>query len=251
MAMNSGNHRNAAESDPVSARKRQFILLVDDDPRDTYYAAMLLQNFGYNVTTVRNGEEALAFLAVAVPALIVMELRLPGMSGFDLLERLRRHRSSIPVLIQTRLEDLESEDHCQSAGCTAYLRKPVSADDLFRAVQGALEKTPRENIRIQTDLRVSIDGAGTGSEFITMLSDTGCFVKTLNQRPVGSRHTLSFILAKHIIRTEAEVLYAYAFGEGPNKTPGMGMKFLSLGAEDRLLVQRHIRDIVTPGDLRK
>lgn len=230
------------------ARKKRFVLVVDESSRDAYYTGMLLQNFGYNATNVKSAEEALEYLAIALPSLIVTELVLPGMNGFDFLSKLRRdpEHGSIPVIIQTRLQDLESEDHCQQMGCAVYLRKPVQAEDLYRAVQAVMEDTPRRNIRIPVYLKASIDGAGAGTEFVTALSDTGCFIKTLKPRPVGSRHTLSFVVGKKIIRTEVQVLYVYGFDEGQNKEPGMGLKFLNLGPDEHALIRRFIQETVIP-----
>ncbi len=229
-------------------RKKRFVLVVDENVRDAYYTGMLLQNFGYNVTNVKSAEEALEYISIALPALIITELALPRMNGFDFLVKLRRDREhgKIPVIIQTRLQDLESEDRCQRDGCSVYLRKPVQAEDLYRAVQTLMEETPRRNIRVPVYLKASIDGAGAGAEFITMLSDTGCFVKSLNPRPRGSRHSLSFVMGKKIVRVEGEVLYTYGFGEGPNKEPGMGLKFLNLDAELQDLIRRFIEESITP-----
>lgn len=232
----------------LSSDVKRFVLVVDDNTRDAYTTGMLLQNFGYNVTTVKTAEEALEYLTIALPSLIITELALPGMNGFDLMAKLKRDREhgKIAVIIHTRLEDLESEDHCKTIGCAFYLRKPVEAEELYSAVQSATEERPRKNLRVPVYLKASIDGAGAGVEFVTMLSDTGCFVKTLNPRPRGSRHTMSFVIGKKIIRSEAEVLYTYAFGEGPNKEPGMGMKFHTLGPDETALVRLFIRESVSP-----
>lgn len=216
--------------------------------RDAFATGMLLQNFGYNATGVKTAAEAMEFLAVAAPSLIVMELALPDMNGSDFLAKLRRDSEycRIPVIIQTRLQDPESEDRCRRAGCAVYLRKPVQAENLFRAVQAVMEETPRRNIRIPVYLKASIDGAGSGVEFVTMLSDTGCFVKSLNPHPTGSRYTLSFVMEKRIIRVDVQVLYTSGFEEGPNKQPGMGVKFLNLDPADQDLIRRFIQESVMP-----
>jgi hypothetical protein len=60
------------------------------------------------------------------------------------------------------------------------------------------------------------------AEFVNQLSERGLFVKTLHPRPLGSKHSVAFILKKKIVRVEAQVLYAYGFEEGPSKDPGMG-----------------------------
>lgn len=235
--------REPAVSEKQS-RKKRFVLVVDGSPRDLLETGMLLQNFGYTVTSVRSAEEALEFISIAVPALVIMEYILPGMNGKDLLDRIRQepHLARIPVIVQTNFPGIEVKDHCDRLGCTLYLRKPVNAEHLYRAVQSTIEPTPRRNLRASSYLRASVDGAGQGSDLITVLSDDGLFIKTLNPRQVGERHTVSFVLNRKIVRTEAEVLYTYAFGEGPHNDPGMGMKFTSLRPEDREIIRQFIRE---------
>ena len=232
-----------------AARKKRFVLVVDNNQRDATYAGILLQNLGYNTTVARSGEEALEVISIAAPALVVTELVLPGMNGADLYDRITRNPSTpaVPVIITTKLVDLESEDRCRRVGCAGYLNKPVQPDELYRAVQQAVEPTPRQNIRIAALLKASIDGVSTGAEFVTMLSDEGLFVRTQEPYAVGSKHTVTFLLDRRIIRADAVVLYAYRFEEHPSKEPGMGMKFLNLSPIDKDVIQTYIREQVNPG----
>ena len=232
-----------------AARKKRFVLVVDNNQRDATYLGILLQNLGYNSTVTRSGEEALEVISIAAPALVITELVLPGMNGSDLYDRITRNPAmpSAPVIIATRIPDMESEDRCRRVGCAGYLNKPVQPADLYRAVQQALEPTPRQNIRIATSLKTSIDGRSAGADYITVLSDAGLFVRTLEPRPTGSKHTVTFLLEKRIIRADTVVLYAYRFDENPGKEPGMGMKFLNLSPIDRDLIQSFIREHVNPG----
>jgi len=230
-------------------RKKRFILVADNDPRDANYTSMLLQNLGYNATIVRSGEEALDLRSIAVPALVVTELVLPGMNGMDLFERFSRDpaTTTVPVIIQTKFKDQDSEDRCRRAGCAGCLNKPVQTFELFRAVQQALEPTPRQNIRIATLLNASLEGDVSGSAFVTMLSDGGLFLRSLEPVPAGSKRTVTFVLDGRVIRVDAEVLYTYRFDDGPGKEPGMGMKFLNLSPVDQDVIQNYIGERVTPG----
>lgn len=230
-------------------RKKRFILVVDNSHRDASYTGILLQNFGYNSAMVRSGEEALELLATAVPALVMTELVLPGMNGIDLFERITRDpsRAAVPVIIQTRFTDPETEDRCRRTGCAGCLNKPVQTFELYRAVQQALEPTPRQNIRVPVNLKTSLEGMSSDAVLVTMLSDNGLFVRTLDPQRVGSKHTVSFLLEDRVIRVDAVVLYAYGFDEGPQKEPGMGMKFLNLSPVDKDVIQNYIREKVSPG----
>jgi len=224
-------------------------MVVDGNPKDALTTGMILQNFGYSVTTVKSAEEALEFLSIAVPALVIAEFNLPGMNGVDLLGRMRQNPvvSKVPVMVQTSHPDPSSRDRCLEAGCILYLRKPVTGEDLYRAVQSIVERTPRKNVRVATFLMASVDGTGTGAEFVTVISVQGMFVKTLHPRPLGSKHTVSFIIKKKIVWVEAVVLYSYGFGEEPAKDPGMGMRFVNIEPEYRDLIQAHIQESFSAG----
>ena len=230
----------------AAEKKKKFVLIVDNNTRDSFKAGMLLQNFGYSVTTVKTAEEALEFISIAVPSLVVTEFDLPGMNGYDLLTHIKKNSSlaKMPVIVQTSLPEIKVQDKCYEAGCVLYLKKPVNAEGLYRAVQEAIEPTPRKNVRIPTYIKGSVDGSGAGAEFVTVLSSKGMFVKTLHPRPKGARLMVSFVLNKKIIKVEAQVLYSYAFGEGPSRDPGMGMKFVTISEEDQALIQAYIQEII-------
>lgn len=232
-----------------AARKKRFVLVVDNSRRDANYTAMLLQNFGYNSSVVGSGEEALQFIAITAPALAVTELVLPGMNGLDLFERVVRNPSmaAIPVIIQTRIEDVATEDRCRRAGCAGCLNKPVQAIELYRAVQQAIEPTPRLSIRVPVFFPATIDGKFSGTEFVTELSDGGLYVRSHEPRPVGSKHTVALLLDDRVVRVDAVVLYAYRLENGSRKEPGMGMKFLNLSPVDKDVIQAYIREQVSPG----
>ncbi len=240
-----GQQESAAEG---QLRAKRFVLVVDGDPRDALSTGMLLQNFGYTVTSVRGVNEALEFISIAVPSLIVTEILLPGRSGRELIDHIRREPTlpAIPVIVQTSLSDVQTEELCRGAVNTLYLRKPVSPEALYRAVQSTIEPTPRRHLRVSTYLRASLAGSGQGAELITVLSDSGMFIKSLSPRPAGSTHTVSFMIDRRIIKAGAVVLYTYAFGDGPYKDPGMGMQFTDISPDDRELVRQFIRRQVTP-----
>jgi CheY-like chemotaxis protein len=233
----------------LAEKRKKLVLVVDGNPRDAHTTGMLLQNFGYSVSTVKSAEEALELISIVVPSLIVMEFILPGMNGIDLLGRLKQTPafSALPAIILTSHPDPSGRTRCLASGCSVYLRKPAQPDELYRAVQSAVEPTPRQNVRVETFLKASVDGSGTGAEFVTMLSDQGLFVKTLHPKPAGTTHGVSFILNRKIIKVQAQVLYAYRFGEGPGKEPGMGMKFVTIEPADLAMVQAYVQSRVSAG----
>jgi len=243
------SEQNGMEASDESVRRKRFVLVVDNNQRDANYLVFLLQNLGYNSTVVRSGEEALEFTVLAVPALVVAELVLPGINGLDLASRFGQDSllSAVPMIIQTRFTSVEIEDRVRRAGVAGYVNKPVQPFELFRAVQQALEPTPRQNIRVPVLLNASVGEASMDRDLVTMLSDEGLFLRTADPHPVGSQHVLTFVLGSRVIRVDAVVLYAYRFSEQPQKEPGMGMKFLNLSPVDKDAIQSHIRAQVSPG----
>ena len=106
-------------------KKKKFIMVVDGNPKDALTTSMILQNFGYSVTTVKSAEEALEFLSIAVPSLVITEFILPGMNGIVLMDRMRRDPvvSKVPVVVQTSHPDPSGRDRCVQAGCYPLSQK--------------------------------------------------------------------------------------------------------------------------------
>jgi CheY-like chemotaxis protein len=239
---------------PSGGTKQQsrFVVLVNSDAHLLFTLAMLLQRFSYHVCTAKTGEEALEMITVAVPSLVVTELVLPGMNGLDLLNRLRLdpRTQAVPVIALTG--DVAPEVMMRSvrAGFAACLQRPIAAEELYRAVQRAVETTPRSNIRIYTRLPVTVNGVALdcgGGECASVLSEHGMYIRTLAPSTVNTVLALRFTLNGRVIALDAVVLYGHRFGEGPFGEPGMGLKFLRISAEDEEHIRRFIRNEITQG----
>jgi CheY-like chemotaxis protein len=246
--------RSAGSGQQKQNRSKRFLLVVDGNARDCYTTGLLLQQFGYNVCTLQTAQQALEILSAALPALVITELTLPGTSGLDLLAQIRKNprTATLPVLVLTSVDNSQIEQRCAQAGCTAYLKKPIPAEELYRAVQSAIEETPRASIRIPVSFQAEISGAPgpagiSDVAVITALSENGMFVKTLRPRPVKARVSVSFMIEGRAVAAEALVLYSYPPGDALFRDPGMGMEFAKLAPEDRLFLQKYIRERVTEG----
>jgi CheY-like chemotaxis protein len=122
------------------------ILLVDDAPEIRDVVATFLDDEGYVVTTAERAEEALPLLAVALPDLLILDGRLPGMSGWECLDLLRadERMGKLPVVLLTAaLDDLQRIARPPD-DCTAVLSKPFDLDALLEAIQGVIETCNRE-----------------------------------------------------------------------------------------------------------
>jgi hypothetical protein len=104
------------------------------------------------------------------------------------------------------------------AGYAGCLNKPVQFSELYRAVQRAIEPTPRQNTRVPVLLSATIDDIASGTEIVTVLSDSGLFVRTHEPRTAGSKHTVTFLLNGRASRPMTS-LYANRFEEYPRTEP--------------------------------
>ncbi len=236
---------------PGEAKKR-FILLADGNARDLFSTGMLLQRLEYDVYMSSSAEDACTILAAGLPALIISDLALPRQSGIDFITQVKAEArtQAIPIIVHTAVIDPQMETRCKAGGCAAFLRKPVEPSALYRAVQQAMESTPREYIRLKTFLWASVggqpsSGGAVSAEFITALSENGLFVQTLNPRPVKSIHPVSMIINERQVNVRAVVLYSYRVGSGTFREPGMGMKFMEIADADRLFIKAFITEQLT------
>jgi hypothetical protein len=144
--------------------------------------------------------------------------------------------------------DPAMEERARKGEIVALLRKPMDTEALFRAVQAAMDKTPRRNIRIAAYLPAVLEDGGPAAEgVVSVLSEYGMFFRTLEPRALHARVPVSMSLPKGPAHLEAQVLYTYAFKEGPFREPGMGMKFVTINEDARLLIRSYILEQVESG----
>lgn len=231
-------------------RKSRFVLVVDSNPAERNYTSIILQRFEYSVCTAATAEEALESMAVAVPALVIADAALQGKSGLELLGSMRQREGlkDIPLIFLSSFTDPGMEEQCHFAGCADYLRKPVTAQELYRAVQLVLEPVPRKSIRIAAYVKADIGGSPAGiAEYASVISENGMFVRTTATRPVGTVLPVGLMIRGRTLRIAAQVIYSYGFGEYPYKEPGMGLKFESITPADRAVIGDFIIEQVVAG----
>jgi len=117
------------------------ILIVDDDERNLKLLALLLSRQGYRLASARTGREALELARRFAPDLILLDVMMPEMNGFEVSRHLRDEPlfSQIPVVMITALEDQESRIAGLAAGANDFLSKPVDATELLVRVRNLLQ----------------------------------------------------------------------------------------------------------------
>lgn len=103
------------------------ILIVDDNPLNLKLTRVLLTRAGYDVYTAADAESALVILQTFRPALILMDIQLPGIDGLELTRRLKADPAtrSIVILALTAYAMKGDEQKARSAGCDGYIAKPI------------------------------------------------------------------------------------------------------------------------------
>ena len=126
------------------------VLLVDDYPDTLEMWTLYLRSHGYSVFTADNGIDALAMARTAHPNLVVLDLDLPGISGYEVARRLRggEETSDIPLIAATGYSADQQLEDARDAGFTTILVKPCDPEGLVRAIQNALGSSP-DNVTAQ------------------------------------------------------------------------------------------------------
>lgn len=123
------------------------ILVVDDEERMCRSLSSLLENEGYQVATASDGNEALDRYQEAIPDLVITDIKMPGLDGIGLLERLRADDPEAMVILMTGYASLESAVAAVNIGAYDYIMKPIEFAQLRLAVQRALEKQELQRSR--------------------------------------------------------------------------------------------------------
>lgn len=122
---------------------RPLALLVEDNPIDHKLARILLEQSGFHVEHAYSAEEALRLIDRAPLTLMVVDVDLPGMSGFDLTRIVRgsRGRADLPILAVSSTSGADAPTWARAAGCDAFLAKPLNVER-FVAVVARLADLP-------------------------------------------------------------------------------------------------------------
>jgi two-component system, OmpR family, KDP operon response regulator KdpE len=151
------------------------ILVVDDEPQILRFLRATLSGHGYEVTTAPDGETALAELHGRLPALVLLDLGLPGIDGLEVCRRLRRDPErpewrTLPIVILSAREQEDDKVAALDLGADDYLTKPFGVGELLARIRVALRHAARSEGRdtafasgpLRVDFaarRVTLDGA--------------------------------------------------------------------------------------------
>ena len=132
----------------------EWILVVDDDTSNLRMASHILTGEGMRVSCLKSGGETLKFLEKNIPDLILMDIHMPEMDGFETLNRIREKEelANIPTIFLTADDDSETETKGLNIGAMDFIKKPFVAEVLLIRVRHILEL-----IRLQTSLEQEVE----------------------------------------------------------------------------------------------
>ena len=117
------------------------ILVVDDEPSITELLTMALRYEGFETAVAHGGREALAEVAAFHPHLVVLDIMMPDIDGFEVARRLRAERQDVPILFLTARDGAEDKVRGLTIGGDDYVTKPFSVEELVARIRAILRRT--------------------------------------------------------------------------------------------------------------
>jgi CheY-like chemotaxis protein len=119
------------------------VLLVEDNPHNRKIFSGMLTHAGFRVLEAEDGHQALSIMSGALPDLILMDLSIPGVDGWEVTRRLKSDARTrpVPIIALTAHAMRGDEERAREAGCDGYLSKPISPKKVVEEVKRALGLT--------------------------------------------------------------------------------------------------------------
>jgi len=181
--------------------QKPLVLVVDNDPALLKLMGDSLGLAGYRVITASEGKTALQFVEDSKPALVLLDIMMPGMDGWQVCEQVRQF-SQVPIIMLTARGQSEDEIHGLEVGADGYIVKPFSVDVALARVKAVLRRTQAPQETIQSTLtfgELSIDLASRrvmiGGKEIA-LTPTEYRILSLLARHAGSIMTHDYLLTQ-------------------------------------------------------
>lgn len=111
------------------------ILIIDDSATNVFLLQTLLEEQGYTVLFAYNGQEAIKYLDEQKFDLLLLDILMPGVDGYDILEKLSTDQSDTPVIMVTAKDDRDSEKKARDMGASDYVTKPINFEKLIKLVK--------------------------------------------------------------------------------------------------------------------
>jgi len=153
--------------------ERDRVLVVDDEESVRNLLQRVLTEAGYNVVTAANGQEALDKVTELNIQAVLLDIKMPGMSGIEVLRQLASGRPDICVIMATAVGDVQTAVEAMKLGAFDYITKPFNRDDVVLTVQRAIEKRSllleNERHRLELERRVGEQAERLQQQFVELV----------------------------------------------------------------------------------
>lgn len=165
------------------------VLVVDDENSIRNILQRILEEAGYDVATAANGQEALDKVSQLMPEVVVLDIKMPGMSGMEVLQRIATNWPDVGVVMASAIGHTQIAVDAMKRGAYDYITKPFSRADLVLKVRRAMEKRrlllENQHHRLDLEKRVGEQAEHLQQQFVEL-------VETL-----AREHKLLYKLAEH------------------------------------------------------
>ena len=119
---------------------KQKVLVIEDNEQNRYLVTFLLEANGYEVVQAKDGREGITLANAVKPALILLDIQLPGMDGYIVAQELRTNSAlnHVPIVAVTSYAMVGDRERVLAAGCTGYIEKPINPDTFMAEVEAHL-----------------------------------------------------------------------------------------------------------------
>ncbi|KAF0250025.1 MAG: LuxR family transcriptional regulator [bacterium] len=227
------------------------ILVIDDMPAITMLMSEYLSDQGYEVITAENGQEGLELMELTPISLIICDVMMPKMGGFEFIERCRKISSHIPIIVVSAKSGSNTRSIVSELGANGFLEKPINLEILSRLVTSTLASQlkknniiPPDTVNQRTHQRVPFfceahfqGESVSGVTVTTSISRGGCNLEIQSVLPVGALLLVKIKLHPgHTITAVGSVCYSIP-------KSGVGLRFLSLDEESERLIDSIVSTI--------
>ena len=226
------------------------ILIVDDMPEILDILSTYLTGEGYDIITATNGVEALSILGITPVSLIISDIMMPQMGGFEFIEKYRHmaHSQKVPIIVASSKNWEAAIAVASELGANGFLQKPINLDALTRLVESSLCKAfaeskgdyteKRKHRRVPYFCEASFQSiAISSSTIISSLSQGGCHLDFNYALPAKEIITLQIkLLPNYTIEVEGLVCYSVAGS-------GIGVQFLNLDSKAAEIIDNIVERI--------
>lgn len=226
------------------------ILIIDDTPEILDILSAYLAGEGYDIITATNGIEALKVIELTPVSLIISDIMMPQMGGFEFIEKYRKLAQSqkVPIIVASSQSWETAIVVASELGANGFLQKPVNLDALSRLVESSLCKAfaettadydeKRKHRRVPYFCEASFQGVAiSSSTIISSLSKGGCHLDFNYPLPAKEVITLQIkLLPNYTIEVQGLVCYSVA-------NSGIGVQFLDLDSEAEEIIDNIVERI--------